>query len=324
MGSWLAERFGVTVPLVGAPMAGAAGGALAGAISSAGGLGMVGCGSTVPVDWVLEQRALAAAAGRPYGVGLLAWSLPDRPELIDAVLDDSVRRPALVSVSYGEYAQHVPVLQDAGVAVATQAGTVADAVAAVDAGVDVVVARGGEGGGHGRNQVATLPLLDAVLEAVDVPVLAAGGISGPRGVAAVLAAGAAGAWVGTAFLTCRESLWADDMVSRLAETDETGTAYGTVFDTASAVGWPSEFGGRAVRNEFFTSWQGREAELASDAEANAAFRAAATSRDLSAMALYAGQGVGRLGAGRPAAADVVADLARAGDLLRAAVTRLGS
>src|SRR5699024_6204281 len=118
-----------------------------------------------------------------------------------APLDAAIAaRPALVSVSFGDYRPYVGPLQEAGIAVATQVGDVAEAVEAARAGVDLVVARGAEAGGHGRNRVATLPLLQAVLDAVDRPVLAAGGISTGRGLAAVLAAGAAGAWVGTAFL----------------------------------------------------------------------------------------------------------------------------
>jgi nitronate monooxygenase len=122
---------------------------------------------------------------------------------MDAVVDLA---PPLVSVSFGPYQRHVATLKRAGITVATQAGTVEEARAAERAGVDLIVARGGEGGGHGRDDIATLPLLQAVLDQVRVPVLAAGGISTARGLAAVLAAGAAGAWVGTAFLACPEGL----------------------------------------------------------------------------------------------------------------------
>jgi nitronate monooxygenase len=328
MRTWLTQRFGLTVPVVSAPMAGVSGGELAAAVSAAGALGMVGVGSGADAGWVREQLRTASAAGRPYGVGLLAWSLPGQPEVLDAVLaadggDDPGRRPALVSVSFGDYAAYVPRLQDAGIAVATQVGTVADAVAAEDAGVDLLVARGGEGGGHGRDLVATLPLLQAVLDRVRLPVVAAGGIGTARGVAAVLAAGAVGAWVGTAFLRCREALTADAVAAHLADVDETGTAYGTVFDTASAVGWPAEYGGRAVRNEFFDTWHGRESDLSADTEALRRYRSARETGDLGAMAVYAGQGVGLLKGARRPAAEVVADLADAGRLLREASGRLG-
>lgn len=326
MSTWLTDRLGVTVPVASAPMAGVSGGGLAAAVSVAGGLGMVGVGPAADETWVREQLRLASEPARPYGVGLLAWSLPDQPAVLDLLLADDRRwrPPALVSVSFGVYAPYVRPLQDAGIAVATQAGTVADALAAEDAGVDLVVARGGEGGGHGRDQVATLPLLQAVLDRVGLPVLAAGGIGTSRGLAAVLAAGAAGAWAGTAFLTCREALTADAVAGHLAGVEETGTAYGTVFDTASAAGWPAEFGGRAVRNEFFDTWRGRESALAADPEALRRFRSARETADLAAMAVYAGQGVGLLDGVRRPAAEVVAEMAGAADLLRRAAGAVGA
>lgn len=314
MRTWLTERFGLDVPVVGAPMAGPGGGALTAAISEAGALGMLGAGSAVSADWIREQGAVAAATGKPYGVGLMAWALADRPYQLEAVLD---LRPALVSVSFGDYRPYVGPLQEAGIVVATQACTLADAREAVAAGVDVLVARGGEGGGHGREAVATLPLLQAVLDEVRIPVLAAGGIAGARGLAAVLAAGAAGGWVGTAFLTCREAAIGETVRQRLIEADETSTVYGTVFDKASRAGWPDEFGGRALRNSFFDRWQGREPELAGDDDAHKDFVESIRSADVETMSLYAGQGVGAL-RGETTAADVVRAFAGAGDLLRAA------
>jgi nitronate monooxygenase len=293
-------------------MAGVSGGALAAAVSRAGGLGCVAAGSTTPVDWLADQ--VAVASGLPLGVGLLAWALPGRPDLVEAAL---AARPALVSMSYGPYEQHVSRFRDAGVVVATQAGTVAEAVAAERAGVDVVVARGGEGGGHGRDEVATLPLLQGVLDAVSVPVLAAGGIGTARGLAAVLAAGAAGVWVGTAFLACPEAETSPQARERLLAADSTATAYGRVFDVGLRQAWPREYGGRALRNAFFDRWQGREDELAEDDAAAEQLRAAGRTRDLDTSYVYAGQSVGLLTQARPAA-DVVAELARGRDLLRAA------
>src|SRR3954451_22359698 len=182
-------------------MAGVSGGRLAPAVSAAGGLGMVGIGGEAAAA-PTAQADIARAGGCPLGIGLIAWVAEGRPDLVEAAIE---ARPALLTLSFGAYEQHVAAARDADIVVATQAGTVDDAKRAVDAGVDLVVARGGEGGGHGRNDVATLPLLQAVLDAVEVPVLAAGGIGTARGLAAVLAAGAAGAWVGTAFLTCAEA-----------------------------------------------------------------------------------------------------------------------
>lgn len=312
MRTWLTERLGLTVPVVQAPMAGVSGGALAAAVSGAGALGFVAAGSATPVAWLEEQVALVGS--RPFGIGLLAWALGERPDLVEAAL---AARPALVSISYGPYADAVARFQAAGVLVATQAGTVEEAVAAEQAGVDVVVARGGEGGGHGRDDVATLPLLQGVLDAVQVPVLAAGGIATARGVAAVLAAGAAGAWVGTGFLACPEAATSPQARDRLLAAPSTGTTYGRVFDVGLRQPWPREYGGRALRNAFTARWTGREDELAGDEQAAAELREAARARDFDTAVLYAGQAVGLVHAARPAA-EVVAELARAAALLRAA------
>lgn len=313
MRTWLGERFGLSVAVVAAPMAGVSTGRLAAAVSAAGGLGMLGIGPTSTPERVREQCAVARQGGR-FGIGLMAWALAKDDALVDVIIAEA---PALVSVSYGPYERWVAPLQDAGIVVATQAGTRAEAVAAEQAGVDVVVARGGEGGGHGRNEVATLPLLEAVLDAVTVPVLGAGGISTARGLAAVLAAGAAGAWVGTAFLACTEAGTSPGARDLLLKAADTGTVYGRVFDVGQRLAWPPEYGGRALRNGFFDRWVGREDELAADDVAAADLRAARESGNFDVAYIYAGQGVGLLRAQR-AAADVVREFAGAEGLLERA------
>ncbi|MEJ7628257.1 MAG: nitronate monooxygenase [Nocardioidaceae bacterium] len=310
----LTRRFDLHIPVVAASMAGVSDGAFAAAASRAGILGTIGVGGTASGDFVRTEMQVAAAGGLPFGVGLMAWALPTRPEQLDAVL---AAPPALVSVSFGDYPPYLERLRAAGCALVTQVGSLEQALQAQDAGVDFIVSRGSEGGGHGYPQVSTLPLLQAVLERVSVPVLAAGGIGTARGLAAVLAAGAAGAWVGSAFVSCRESAWPDDQVAQLARADERSTAYGHVFDVASAVGWPEDIGGRTLRNDFFDRWNGHETELRSDPEALTAFRSAPDSRDFSTMPVYIGQGVGLLDGTRPRVADVVAELAGAAGLLRA-------
>ncbi|MGN6301110.1 MAG: NAD(P)H-dependent flavin oxidoreductase [Angustibacter sp.] len=312
----LTDLLGLDVPVVQAPMAGVSDGRLAGAVSAAGALGMIGVGPSATGAWVREQHAVAAeaAGGRPFGIGLMAWVLPGAPEQLDAVLDT---RPAFASVSFGDLRPYVRPLQDAGVVVGAQVGTLDEARAAEQAGVDVVVARGLEAGGHGRDAVTTLPLLQRVLANVRVPVLAAGGVASARGLAAVLAAGAAGAWVGTAFIACPEALTVDVARERLLAADETATAYGRVFDVGQRLAWPEQFGGRALRNGYFDRWVGHEDELARDDEAHEAVLAARRELDPDVAPLYAGQGVGELSAVRPAA-EVVRELAGAADLLRRA------
>ncbi|MEV1002579.1 nitronate monooxygenase [Nonomuraea sp. NPDC050202] len=310
--TWLTDRFGLDVPLVGAPMAGVGDGRLAAAVSAAGGLGMIGVPASAPAPWITEQAAVAAAGGRPYGIGLMAWALEHHPAQLDAAIEAG---PALVSVSFGDFAPYVEPLRSAGITVAVQAGTTREAREAEQAGADVVVARGGEGGGHGRAEVATLPLLQGVLEEVTVPVLAAGGIATARGLAAVLAAGAAGAWAGTAFLGCAETTLSEAALARVLATGETGTAYGRVFDVAQRLAWPPEFGGRALRNAFFERWHGREEELAGDEAARAELEAARAAGDFDTAYVYAGQAVGMVERQRTAA-DVVAGFAAADELLR--------
>jgi len=299
------------VPVVGAPMAGPGEGALAAAVSAAGGLGMIGVQASRSPRWVLEQAVVAAEPGRPYGVGLMAWALDQDDRQLEAVLDV---RPALVSVSFGAFEPYVERLRAAGIPVTVQAGNVAEAVRAERAGADLVVARGGEGGGHGRNEVGTLPLLQAVLERVGVPVVAAGGIGTARGLAAVLAAGAVGAWVGTALLATREAGTSTAGRARLLAADETGTGYGRVFDVAQRLAWPGEFGGRALRNTFFDRWEDRLDELSTDDDASAELTQARAAEDYDTAYLYAGQGVGLVREER-SVAEVLAELATAEELL---------
>jgi nitronate monooxygenase len=277
---------------------------------------MLGLGPTATPDRVREQCAVAREAGQ-FGVGLMAWALAQDDALFDVVAGEA---PALVSVSYGPYERWIAPLQAAGIVVATQVGTLKEAVVAEQAGVDVLVARGGEGGGHGRNDVATLPLLQAVLEVVQVPVLAAGGIGTARGLAAVLAAGSAGAWVGTAFLACTEAATSAGARQLLLAAADTDTAYGRVFDVGQRLAWPPEYGGRALRNAFFDRWVGREDELAGDDAAAAELAAARKHADFDVSCVYAGQGVALLRA-ELAAADVLGELAGAGSLLDRAAGR---
>lgn len=309
MRTWLTDAFSLDVPVVCAPMAGPGEGPLAAAVSAAGGLGMIGVGAARTPAWVAEHAATARATGRSYGIGLMAWALDSRPDLLDAAI---AARPALVSVSFGAFEPHVRRVKDAGLAVTTQAGSLDEARRAERAGVDLVVARGAEAGGHGRADVGTLPLLQTVLEHVQVPVLAAGGIAGSSGLAAVLAAGAAGAWVGTAFLGCPEAATTPGARRALFAATDTATAYGRVFDVGSRIRWPPEFGGRALRNTYLDTWEGRLDELAEDEDAAEQLARARAAHDYDVASIYAGQGVGMLREERPAAA-VLADFARAGE-----------
>ncbi|WP_301121813.1 NAD(P)H-dependent flavin oxidoreductase [Mycolicibacterium fortuitum] len=245
------RSIGIQVPIVNAPMGGAAGGRLAAAVSAAGGLGMIGMGSSATADQLTAE--LAQLDGRIFGIGLVHWVVQDRPDLFEVAL---AARPALLSVSFGEDWEWVRRAHEAGLTVTTQVATVDAARRAVDAGVDVVVARGAEGGGHGEPTIGTLPLLADVLDAIDVPVLAAGGVSSARAVAAVLAAGAGAAWVGTAFAACSEALTPSPARDALIAADGDATELTTEHDVAAGYRWPPSIPERVLRGSPVNAGQG--------------------------------------------------------------------
>lgn len=282
-------------PIVNAPMGGAAGGLLAAAVSSAGGLGMIGSGSSGSTEQLAAQLDRLGDTKRPFGIGLIEWVVDRDARLLDTALE---ARPALLAVSFGQKWDWVRRARDAGCVTATQVADVESAQRAVDAGVQVLVARGSEAGGHGTPAVSTLPLLAAILDRVDVPVLAAGGIASGRAFAAVLAAGASGAWIGTAFAPCRESLLSDGARQVLVDAQAGDTLNTRVFDIALGYPWPENLPERVVRNAFSDAWDGRTP----DDEACAQLRDAIAADDFRVAPVNAGQGVGEVRAVETAAA----------------------
>ncbi|ATA28204.1 2-nitropropane dioxygenase [Mycobacterium lepraemurium] len=306
--------FGLRVPIVNAPMGGVAGGRLAAAVTAAGGLGMVGMGSVATRQLLAEQLQYV---DRRFGIGLVDWVMRNEAGLLEDAL---AARPALLSVSFGTDWSWGPKAHDAGIPTVTQVYDSLGARQAVDAGVDILVARGSEGGGHGevklgrrarRGQAGAagtarsswggghgevklglLPLLDAVLDAVSVPVLAGGGVTSARSLAAVLAAGASGAWVGTRLSACPEALTADGNRRALVEAAETDTAITRAFDVAKGLPWPARFPSRVLANDFVERWTGREETL--DAGACKELAAAIAAGDCRVAPVDAGQGVGMI------------------------------
>jgi len=306
------RAMGLTAPIVNAPMGGVAGGALAAAVSRAGGLGMVGIGSTGSASRLTEQLAVLRDLDRPFGIGLVQWRVAGEPELLTTAI---AAKPALLSVSFGTDFSWVGAARDAGIATAVQVGDLRSAERAVAAGADLLVARGAEAGGHGEPAVGTLPLLAEVLDHVSVPVLAAGGVSSGRALAAVLAAGASGAWIGTAFCACTEALLPAAVRPAMLAAHDTDTICTRVFDVAQGYPWPSEFPERVLRNEFTETWQGREDELTADHPAVAGLAEAVAGDDYRFAPINAGQGVGMLREVRPAAEVIAAFTAEAVRLL---------
>ena len=189
------------MPVVLAPMGGAVNAELAAAVSNAGGLGMLPL-TWSPVDEVSGViEATRRLTDRPFGVNLgLVW---DQRERLASALRAGV---GVVSFFWGDAGALIGEAHEAGAIVFVTVGTAEEGRAAAAAGADVVVAQGWEAGGHVWGKVSTLALVPRVVDVVaPVPVVAAGGIADGRGLAAVLALGAAGAWVGTRFLAASEA-----------------------------------------------------------------------------------------------------------------------
>jgi nitronate monooxygenase len=146
-----------------------------------------------------------------------------------------------------------------------------------------------------------LPLLQVVLDVVSVPVVAAGGIATGRGLAAVLAAGAQGAWIGTPFLAALETRNSQRARERILAAHETDTVLTSAFDVGHGIPWPAQFRGRALRNSFSERWDGHEAELAKDEAARQDLQRALLTQDFATAQIYAGQTVGLVEQVEPAA-----------------------
>src|SRR5258708_22379116 len=192
------ELVGCRVPIQLAGMGGASTPELAAAVSGAGGLGMLAAVvDDLPAD---IDAVLRAAPGQAFGVNFLM------PFFDRALLDAVAPRVPLVEFYWSQPdPELVGVAHEGGALAAWQVGSLDEALAAADAGCDLIVAQGIEAGGHVRGTIGLLPLLDAIVDAVAVPVVAAGGIGTARALAAVLAAGASAARIGTRFVATLES-----------------------------------------------------------------------------------------------------------------------
>lgn len=296
--TFLTREWKLGYPINGAPMANSARGRLAHAVTAAGCLGMIGVGSKDAPEFIQRESAVARGDGEParFGIGLMVWLLESRSELFEAAIRE---KPFLISISFGSVRPYVDRLHRAGILLATQVNSGAAAVDAEEAGADLIVAQGNEAGGH-TGAVGTLPLLQIVLDQVKTPVAAAGGIASPAGLAAVLAAGAVGGWIGTPFLLCPETETTPSARERLLAANETDTIHTSVFDRVNRLAWPPQFPGRALRNAFAEQWHGREDELLSRPEEVARFRAGADNKDYDITSIYAGQAVGLLSKQRSA------------------------
>jgi NAD(P)H-dependent flavin oxidoreductase YrpB (nitropropane dioxygenase family) len=255
---------------------------------------------------ISELRALTS---RPFGVNLVL-DFPQEERLAICVEE----RVPVISFFWRDPSSLMPRAKSGGAIVMHTVGSAADAKRAVDCGVDIVVAQGWEAGGHVRGMVATMPLIPVVVDAVSpVPVVAAGGIADGRGVAAALALGAAGAWIGTRFLASQEATIHTRYRERLFQAKETDTVYlENLFD----VRW-SNAPHRTLRNRTVDAWEaagrppsgkrpGEGDVIATSRSAGPIVRyqsytpGADADGDIDALSLWAGQSVGLVSKPQPA------------------------
>ncbi len=242
----LCNLLGIEVPILQAPVSEAAAPSLVMAVSNAGGLGMLG------VSWFNTSqtrqviRETRNGTDKPFAVNMvLEW---DQEERFAVCLEEGVK---IFSFFWGDPSPFVRRIHDIGGLVMQTIGSTEEAIKAIQAGVDVIVAQGWEAGGHVRGQVASLPLIPRVVDAVaPIPVVAAGGIGDGRGIAAALALGAAGVWIGTRFLCSVEADVHPIYKNNIIRASETDTAYGCLFD----IGWQNA-PHRVLRNSTVAMWE---------------------------------------------------------------------
>jgi enoyl-[acyl-carrier protein] reductase II len=244
----LCDLLEIEFPIVQAGMGYVARGELAAAVSAAGALGVIGAASLPPKQLREEIARVRDRTDRPFGVDILFAQVPgggyarDVQEHIDIVLEQRV--PVLAS-GLGDPGPVVAQAHAQGMKVIALVGNTKNAVRVAASEVDVVVAQGYDGGGH-TGRVGTLALLPAVLDAVRVPVMAAGGIADGRGLAAVLAMGGVGVWMGTRFVASREATGHEKYKQAICDADDEGTVRTRCFSGKPA---------RMIRNRTTDAWE---------------------------------------------------------------------
>lgn len=298
----ITQMFGIEYPVMSAPMANHSGGTLAAALSAAGGLGAFGGISDIRgPEWVRQQADyIRSQTDRPFGIGFITAFIPFLEPHFQAALDS---RPHILAFSFGSPAKYIDLAKATGARVMCQVQTLESAAEAVSAGVDILVAQGNEAGGH-SGRMNLLPFLTRIVDRYpDIPVMASGGIATGRGLAAVLTAGADGAWMGTAFLATPEAVEVPDRHKEIVlDSDGEDTVWTTAYDTLSGAPWPQGIGGRVWRNRFVIEWDGRDEEIAANRPAMQAENEKQREVfDVDAAPVWMGQSAGAVSAIRPAA-----------------------
>jgi nitronate monooxygenase len=259
------EWFGIQYPVMSAPMSLHSGGRLAAAVSQAGGLGLFGGTNPTGPDWVREQiRYVRSQTNGPFGVGFITHLIPVFPENFEVALEERV---PVVTFSFAGPHPWLSRAKEKGITIICQVQTMEAAAQAVAAGADILVAQGNEAGGH-TGAMTLFPLLINIVDQYpDIPVMAAGGVGYGRSLAAVLAAGSEGAWVGTAFLATPEAVEVPEAYKNcIVQSNGEDTIYTQIFDILDPAifhipAWPEGIAALAYNNRFVQEWHGRENEL---------------------------------------------------------------
>lgn len=295
----ITQLFGIEYPIVQAGMIWASGWRLASAVSNAGGLGLIGAGSMYP-DTLLEHiQKCKAATSNPFGVNL-PLLYPDIDQHIRHIIEEKV---PIVFTSAGNPKTWTKILKDEGITVVHVVSSAKFALKSQDAGVDAVVAEGFEAGGHnGREETTTLCLIPQVRQAIDIPLIAAGGIATGKAMFATMALGAEAVQVGSRFVCSPEASSHQNFKDAIVKAGEGDTMLSLKRLTPV----------RLIRNRFFQVVAEAEARCAPNEEllqilGRARAKLGMFEGDLDEGELEIGQVSGLIGDIKPAA-DIVADL----------------
>ena len=241
------ELLGIEKPIIQGAMAWIADAHIAAAVSEAGGLGIIACGSA-PLSWVEEQVNLARSlTSKPIGANVMLMN-PEAPELAKLLADLKVD---VVTTGAGSPAPYIDMWKEAGIKVVPVIASTAHAKRMERAGADALVAEGEEAGGH-IGQISTMALTPAVCDCVSIPVITAGGVADGRGLAAAFMLGAEGVQVGTRFLAAEENTVHDNYKQKIIEAKDSDTIV-----TGRLVGHPA----RQLKNKFSRGAKSAEERL---------------------------------------------------------------
>ena len=278
----LCDLLGIEYPIVQGGMAWIATPELASAVSNAGGLGIVGAGNAPAEQVRLELRRTRELTDRPFGANVPLFT-PGAEEAIQAFIEEGV---SVVTTGGGDAGPYLEPLQNAGILVIPVVASVALARRMSRMGVDALIAEGMESGGH-IGDVATLPLVPQVVDTVDLPVIAAGGIADGRGLAAALALGAAGIQMGTRFICTTECQAHLNYKNKIVSAHDRATMV-----TGRRLGHPV----RSIRSPFVRRFDELERTGATDEEVISygagSLQAAVVDGDMRRGSVMAGQSAG--------------------------------